>query len=133
MGERANVKVIQSDGNSVCLYTHWDGYFLAETVRQALAREQRWNDSPYLTRIIFCEMLRRGEKGIVNEKAQLKILEDETGYGISTEIGDMNYETIVVDTVKLEVHIGDTIMPFSYFIRLSAEEVTKLHLGGDDE
>lgn len=85
MGDRANVVVVDN-GERVYLYTHWSGHDLPDTVRRALVRgEGRWTDAPYLTRIIFCEMI--GKDGG----------EGTTGFGISTRIGDNEYPIIVVD------------------------------------
>lgn len=92
MGDRANVAV-QSDGKRVYFYTHSSGYCLPETVRAALARNLRWDDSSYLARIIFCEMVRDCERG-------------ETGFGISPEPTDNEYPFLVVNindqTVTIE-------------------------------
>lgn len=75
MGDRANV-VIKSSGQQVCLYTHWTGSELPEIVKEALKRgKNRWDDFQYLTRIIFCEMIKDDVMG-------------ETGYGISQEEHD---------------------------------------------
>lgn len=84
MGDRANVR-IDGDCASVVFYTHWTGYQLPETVGAAIARKQRWDDMPYLARIIFCEMV-KGHEG------------DETGFGISGEPLDNSYPILVVDT-----------------------------------
>lgn len=87
MGDRGNIIVKQGPkGSAIWLYSHSDGSELAQTLRKALARHQRWHDPPYLTRIIFCEMLR--EAG----------LDGETGYGISTEEGDNEHDYLIVDT-----------------------------------
>ena len=85
MGDRANV-VIKGYGDSrVYLYTHWGGYNLPAVVHRALSRKQRWDDAPYLARIIFCEMVKNDIDG-------------ETGYGISSHIEDNEYDLIVIDT-----------------------------------
>lgn len=57
MGDRANVVVIDGD-EQVCLYTHWNGYEVAEVLQNALKRgKERWAQAPYLARIIFCDMV----------------------------------------------------------------------------
>ena len=66
MGDRGNVKV---DG--VYLYTHDMGTSLPFVVKRALRKQWRWDDSAYLARIIFCEMIKGREQ-------------DEFGFGIST-------------------------------------------------
>ena len=56
MGCRGQVRIKDSYGNSVFLYTHWGACELKEDVALALARRKRWTDSEYLTRIIFDQM-----------------------------------------------------------------------------
>lgn len=75
MGDRANIAVQQDDGGTVYLYTHWTGYKIEQDARDALAREQRWDDHPYLTRIVF-DTMSKGDQG------------RETGFGISTQPGE---------------------------------------------
>lgn len=96
MGDRGNIHV-REDANDtgVWLYTHWTGSSLEETLRKALVRgRDRWDDCPYLTRIIFCEMLKDDGGG--------DSLDQTTGYGISARLGDggtdleVNVETQVV-------------------------------------
>lgn len=92
MGDRGNIKV-----GKVYLYTHWGGSEIKAILQRALKRRQRWNDEPYLTRIIFCEML-EGD------------LDGETGFGISTEIGDNENNIFEVDckNQKVKEYKGDT-------------------------
>ena len=76
----------------IYLYQHMDGSYLAETVQTALSKKWRWDDPEYLTRIIFCEMIKGQE-------------DKETGYGIGTEQhGDIEY-LVTVDTEKQTVII----------------------------
>ena len=84
MGDRANV-VIKSGGEQVCLYTHWNGSELPETVKKALIRGiSRRDDFQYLTRIIFCEMV----SGSIMET---------TGFGITQTIGDGGNRVLTVN------------------------------------
>jgi len=69
MGDRGQVHIIDT---GVYLYTHYGGTNLPEIVRRALARRERWDDPEYLTRIIFCGMVKPDFDG-------------ELGYGIGTE------------------------------------------------
>jgi hypothetical protein len=88
VGDRGSIRIHEGDGPSVYLYTHWTGSELPHIVRRALASpagRNRWNDAPYLTRIIFDE-LTRGEQG------------GEMGYGIwstplETTVVDVNVKT----------------------------------------
>ncbi len=69
----------------IYMYTHWSGGFLPALVRAALARGQgRWGDSQYLARIIFCELIAEN-------------VMEETGFGLSTRIGDNGHSVVRVD------------------------------------
>lgn len=90
MGDRANAVVLAdwpddlNPNEAVFLYSHWAGHELPELVRQALiAGEERWNDEPYLARIVFDTITEHQHGGT-------------TGYGISTRIGDNSYNLIVL-------------------------------------
>ncbi len=93
MGDRANVVIRESwpedlgDKEAVFLYTHWGGYELPEVVRTALSMRWRWDDSPYLARVVFDTMT--------------NLAGEETGYGISTRIDDNEYDLIVLHEGKL--------------------------------
>jgi len=93
MGDRRQA-VISSSGGKVYLYTHWSGYELPEIVRAALVRGKgRWNDAPYLTRIIFCEMIKDDVMG-------------ETGAGIWSANMDSEYDDIYINLDDQTVKIG---------------------------
>lgn len=92
MGNRANVAVQESEGKRVYLYTHWQGQELPETLRRALARNQRWDDPQYLARIIFCEMVKGNEAS-------------DTGFGITACVHDGESRVILVDCEKQEVSL----------------------------
>lgn len=92
MGDRANVYVHDGDQPGVYLYTHNGGYELPDTVRTALAREQRWDDDQYLTRIIFNTMTKGQEDG-------------ETGFGISAYRSEG--QIVDVDTSTRQVKVFD--------------------------
>ena len=105
MGDRANVKVVDG-ASTVFLYTHWGGSELPETLQRVLARRLRWDDGQYLSRIIFCEMVKGHEDG-------------ETGFGISSNCGDGDERILTVDVRKQKVFIngGDGIPFDSYASR----------------
>jgi hypothetical protein len=110
MGDRANVYVHHGDQPGVYLYTHWAGSELPDMVHAALTRKQRWNDEPYLTRIIFCTMVQGCES-------------EETGFGISASIGDGRDRIIDVDTETQQVTVfGGAPQSFQSFIRSAGEE-----------
>lgn len=120
MGDRANVYIRNDSSSGVYLYTHWSGSELAATVQSALVRgKSRWTDTPYLTRIIFCEMVKGAEM-------------DLTGFGIAAQLCDNSHPIIVVDCDKQaiglapEPHDGDsptpiTSWPFETYCAFSAE------------
>ena len=76
MGDRGQVLI---EDTGVYLYTHWGASNLIDVVKKAIAKRWRWDDSEYLARIIFCEMINGEEENILNE----------TGFGIGvTKHGD---------------------------------------------
>jgi hypothetical protein len=92
MGDRGTIEV-KDNGGRVYLYTHWTGSDLEDTLRRAMVKRWRWGDGPYLTRIIFCEMV-KGEEG------------GETGFGISSQFHDGNHLTVDVDEQKITTRRG---------------------------
>jgi hypothetical protein len=93
MGDRGNIIVLPSrESAPVYLYTHWGGTGLPDVVSRALAKQWRWTDPSYLTRIIF-DTLTEGSHGT------------ETGYGIDTEVGDNEHDYLVVDPMLQEVRV----------------------------
>lgn len=97
MGDRGQVKIIQSDGE-LYLYTHWGASDLVDDVRHALSRKERWNDEEYLTRIIFCEMLRDSGNP----------LDEATGFGIGLTRHSDIWREVVVDVPKQTVAVRDS-------------------------
>lgn len=104
MGDRSNIVIKQHDGSRVWLYGHWMGEDSINVVRDTLAHRERWNDAPYLARMLFDKMT----KGAVGS----------TGYGISTYMCDNEYPVIVLDpetqTVVLEdAPFGQPLVPIT--------------------
>ncbi len=88
VGDRGNIVV---DG--VWFYTHWGGADMPKDLKNALERgRDRWDDGPYLARIIFCEML-----------GDAKELKETTSYGISLGICDNEHDILVVDTKEQKI------------------------------
>jgi len=109
MGDRANV-LMKSDKDGVYLYTHWQGYELPQAVQNALKRKERWDDEPYLTRIVFCEMIKGQES-------------EETGYGISSYLGDGDDRIIYINTKKQTVKLLGIVYSFKEYIKLNLDNV----------
>jgi hypothetical protein len=97
MGDRAHI-VVKSGDSKVYLYTHWRGSDLPKVVRAGLLRAsereggQRLADGPYLTRMLFCDLIDGDVDG-------------STGFGIaSTPCEDTSRDVLVdvdAQTVKL--------------------------------
>lgn len=93
MGDRGNIVVSDGQNPPVFLYSHWTGSDLPKILQQALKRGKgRWGDAPYLTRIIFSEMIKDDVLA-------------ETGYGISTSITDNENNILLVDDDKRVVKV----------------------------
>lgn len=104
MGDRGNICMEMNDGGRVFFYSHWTGRELPETLKSALVRgKNRWNDEPYLARIIFNEMTTGYEL-------------EETGFGISTYETDNNHPTIYVSVEKQTVTVGNKIKTFKGYV-----------------
>jgi len=89
MGARAQIEVKQKP-HSVFLYTHWGAdTILQDTIKGMIKGKSRWNDSNYLTRILFDSLIKDND--------------GTTGYGIGTfQAGDIE-KLIVVDTKHKEI------------------------------
>lgn len=113
MGCRGNVKV-KSDGREpVYLYSHWDAFELPKVVQRALRRKQRWNDEPYLARIIFSEMIKDN-------------VDSSTGFGISAYPTDGTNRIVHVDVSNQKVILDgkDYVeLDFDEFIQLDMSDI----------
>ncbi len=89
MGDRGNI-VVREGSQEIWLYTHWCGSDIADVVQKALQKKWRWDDAPYLTRIIF-DTLTEGCYG------------EETGFGIWTGPCDNEHDILVVDVGQKKV------------------------------
>lgn len=104
MGDRGNVLIKENaEDKGIYLYTHWSGTELPDVVKSALARGKgRWGDTPYLTRIIFSDMIRDDIDG-------------ETGYGIGSHEVDGNHPTIILNDGAHTVTIEDVRWTYKEF------------------
>jgi hypothetical protein len=103
MGDRGSIKMIEHSNDeerAIYFYTHWTGYKLPEIIQSALRRgHDRWEQSSYLNRIIFSEMIKN-------------CVLDTTGYGISLDLIETEYELIEVFVDKQQVKIADVTYNF---------------------
>jgi hypothetical protein len=100
MGDRGNIVIRYEDGSDIYFYSHWGGTELPRTLAEALnstAGRARWNDEPYLARIIFDHVT--GLEG------------GETGYGISPYLTDNEHPILLVNVnaQRVERHNGDGV------------------------
>jgi hypothetical protein len=92
MNIRGNIVVQERFGGKVYLYTHKRGLETFGILHNALVRSvDRWRDEQYLTRIIFCELL-KGED-----------LDGTADFGISTFVGENDLPMFVVDSINCRV------------------------------
>ena|SRR3990167_8225491 len=124
MGDRSNVKIINGTDKAIFLYSHWCGDSLLKTVHKALSRKQRWADESYLSRIVFCEMLRYGYRD-----NPLKAFDDECSFGISSYEPENEYKNITLDCEKEEITVGSLKSSFEEFV--SAPEKMMKHYKGE--
>jgi hypothetical protein len=131
MGDRGNIRIKQDFGDEyIYLYSHWGGTSLGHKLQRALKRNQRWTDGPYLTRIIFCEMMRDSADNPLDE---------ETSFGISTRICDNEHVILTVVPNEQKVHFQEHIyrddefkpafktFSFAEFIDLDEETLDRLY------
>lgn len=74
MGDRNNIKITYSTGDSVYLYGHWIGDGIRDIVGAAVDNGERVTDESYFARILFCKMVTSGG---------LEDIHNTTGYGIA--------------------------------------------------
>src|SRR5687767_6295692 len=103
MGDRGNIVVMNDKGENIYFYTHWRGSDLPNIVAKALRRGvDRWDDPPYLNRILFCELV----KGEENEN---------TGFGIDTRMGDGGTE-LYINHVYESITLNGETLDYASFI-----------------
>jgi len=90
MGDRANIKIKERNGNNIYVYTHWEGYEWPAKLQAALkAGAGRWDDPQYLQRFLITEVCKGAR--------------DETGYGVSSWRGDNSHDVMEVDVKEKKV------------------------------
>lgn len=123
MGDRSNIKFKQEEDGVIWLYAHWEGSNLALKAKAALASTQargRWDDEPYLTKIICSQIFAGTEK-------------EATGYGLTTYPTDSNNNDLEIDCAAQAVRVtphpdGKVIKEWTFeeFCKGGDEEIIKL-------
>lgn len=92
------------------LHTHWGGHDLPATLARALERGRpRWNDEPYLARIIVSEMAY--QTGVLAE----------TGMGIAPYRMDSEYDDIHILLTQNQVMVAREVFTFEEFIEKESQ------------
>lgn len=106
MGARTNFSVKDGSGHAINLYSHWGGDSAYSDLARALVKaEPRWTDISYGVKIVICQII--GEEW-----------NSETGYGLSIDdVGEEQYNTLVVDFPNQTVSDGDADWTFEAFVK----------------
>lgn len=124
MGDRGNIIIKERDYEGevryMFFYSHWTGYKLPKLLQEALIKgKSRWGDDSYLNRIIFQTMLEDNN--------------DVTGYGLSTDIGDNEYNFVMVNhhdsQVELVLSRNGENGDFTPVTAISFDDYIQLDLG----
>jgi hypothetical protein len=100
MGDRANMGIRTSDGNTIYIYSHWGGYdrheIMANSIAHAMVRD---GDEGYFTRIFISRIIGRD-------------WEQETGHGMSinklSAMGD-GYDLPIYDYKKKTIEVCEEV------------------------
>lgn len=85
MGDRRHVVLQYEDGKEIYIYTHWYGSSLPSLLAKALVHgKERWNDVPYLARIIFSQLLKGDEDSL-------------TGWGLAPNYMESQKDDLYID------------------------------------
>ncbi len=87
MGDRNNIKITYSTGDSVYLYGHWIGNEIHGIVKQAMKSSDRVTDESYFARVLFSRMVTSGGT---------RDIDTETGYGIAPYVVDHDAGNVMV-------------------------------------
>ena len=118
MGCRGTIEIWQNAAapteyeRPVVLYTHWGAKRMLGNLITTLKKKERWNDPPYLSRMIFCEMM--GD-----------YTHATTGYGILTDNVPDTEEELLVDIDRQEVvrkRLGHDNQRFTFNELIEEEE-----------
>lgn len=114
MGDRGNIVVREKGSSDIYFYTHWNGYKLPFVVQEALKRGQdRWDDPPYLARIIFCELVKGYEM-------------ETTGFGISCYECDNEHPHFIINMTDQKVERDGECWTFNEYISLNVSKLKSM-------
>ena len=129
MSDKGNILVKHNaEDSGVCLYAHWSGSELPADLQEALAKQWRWGDTSYLTRIIF-DVMTEGQHG------------GERSFGISSKVFEGEWRVLEVNCEKQTITYNGKSWSFEQYIALSPIEIeaiwnipqlTSLALDGGD-
>lgn len=110
MGDRREVKF---EDMGIWFYTHWEGYCLVETLRNAISQAKgRWGDDSYCFRIILHNLMESSSKAT-----------EDTGCGIANYEMDTQYKiNPVVNIKKQKVEIDGNSYTFKQFVEIDIDE-----------
>ena len=92
MGDRANVKIKESTGRSIYVYTHWHGHDFPAMLQDALRfAKGRWTDESYFQRCIITQLCSPAK--------------DATGFGVSTYPTDNERDILEVESEEQKVRL----------------------------
>lgn len=131
MGNRGGIEIWdlqRTDGTigKVCLYSHWEGCFLAEFVRRTLRwTHDRWTDAPYLTKFMVMDITEGRSKESLN-------------LTISSELPYIQHRIVVVDVLRQRIRFerpsdrSDVSREWSFeeYLRASPKELDRAYHKG---
>lgn len=98
MGDRGNIYITQRGraAPGIYIYSHRGGSDLPTLLRDSLKRgRKRWDDEPYLARIIACDVFK------------VAGIRSVTGAGLTTYLTDNEHTILVVDAAAGTVGVAD--------------------------
>lgn len=109
MGDRCNIRFRAETGDQpIYFYSHWGGDQLPIVLQNALKQHKRWDDDQYLSRIIFCAMIKDA-------------VSSEHGFGISLRLYDNEHPIINVNVETQTVSWCDNEWSFEQYIAVLSD------------
>lgn len=103
MGDRSNIAIEYSSGETIYLYGHWLGDDNISVISQVIHEGRRLDDESYLARIIFSKMIARD-------------IDSDTGFGIAPYRTDDENDLITICPSKNWIEIeGEPRLTFAEF------------------